>query len=176
MKSSLVPSVVFAVVLLAGCASTYSWTSSVPREMRTVSVPTFRNESDVTEIGAIAARQLAREFQREGTFRIRSVGDAALEVQGVVKSVGSGITGYDRTTSMRVNAARATANVEVSVIDKRSGTVLIDNRMYVATASHTSTQDNTTGLRNISGLLMEDLAQQVVGDLLGMEWRKDGSK
>ena len=52
--------------------------------MRTVSVPTFRNETDVLELGAVATRQTLREFQREGTFRIASQDDAALEVQAVL--------------------------------------------------------------------------------------------
>jgi hypothetical protein len=52
--------------------------------MRTVSVPTFRNESDVVEIGAVATRQVLREFQREGTFSIRRSGSSALEVQGSI--------------------------------------------------------------------------------------------
>ena len=43
------------LALCAGCAS-YTWRSSVPSGMRTVSVPTFRNETDVTELGAVAAR------------------------------------------------------------------------------------------------------------------------
>ena len=36
-----------AVLLLAGC-SHYTWRSQVPADMRTVSVPTFLNESDGT--------------------------------------------------------------------------------------------------------------------------------
>jgi hypothetical protein len=46
--------------------------------MRTVSVPTFRNETDVVELGAIAARQTLREFQREGTFAIRRTGKTSV--------------------------------------------------------------------------------------------------
>ena len=68
-------------IALAGCV--YSWRPSVPADMRTVAVPTFRNSTDVTELGAAVTRQVLREFQREGTFRIVRLDDAALEVQGV---------------------------------------------------------------------------------------------
>ena len=68
----------FAALFLSGCASEYSWRSKVPDDMRTVSVPVFRNESEVTELGAVAARQLLREVQREGTFRIASPGNGAI--------------------------------------------------------------------------------------------------
>ena len=81
-------------VLAAGCASEYSWTSKVPPDMRSVSVPVFRNESEVTELGAVVSRQLLREFQREGTFRIAAAGDGAVEIQGVIKQAAAdaGIT------------------------------------------------------------------------------------
>ena len=85
------PRFAFALVfatLLAGCASSYCWRPAVPQKMRSVCVPTFRNETGVQELGAIATRQLLREIQREGTFKIRNAGDAAVEIQGVVKSAG----------------------------------------------------------------------------------------
>ena len=47
--------------LSCGCGTDYGWRSTVPDDRRTVYVPTFRNESTVMELGAIAARQVARE-------------------------------------------------------------------------------------------------------------------
>ena len=160
------------VLLLAfcGCATGYSWRSSVPEEMRTVSVPTFRNESEVSELGSLAARQLLREFQREGTFKIRMTGDAALEVQGVVKSVTSLRSAYDRRSGSRVAAYTASANVEVSIIDKRNRKVLVDNRRYTAEVPFTAGQDRTTAMRDASGRLADNLARQVVDDLLNLKW------
>ena len=82
MKTKLFAvSVLLSCAVLSGCKTGYQWTSKVPEDLRTISVPTFRNESGVTELGAVATRQLLREFQREGTFKIRHVGDAAVEVR-----------------------------------------------------------------------------------------------
>ena len=158
------------VALCTGCGANYTWKSSVPAEMRTVAVPTFRNESDAQELGAIASRQVLRELQREGTFRIRTQGDAALEIQGVVKSMALGPRAYDRSTEMRLRAYDVSAVVEISVIDKRRRKVLVDSRPYQATARATVEQDMTTALRDASGRLMEDLATQVVDDLLNLKW------
>lgn len=166
-------SVVAGLVVLAalcGCGTSYSWRSSVPESARTVSVPTFRNESNVFELGAIASRQILREFQREGTFKIRSAGDAAVEVQGVIKSASSNVSAYDRRSGMRISAYKMTATVEVSVIDKRSQKVLVDNRKYEASADFSAGQDLTTAQRSASGRLMEDLARQVVDDVLNLKW------
>jgi len=156
-----------AAVALSGCAN-YSWKPVTPEWARTVCVPTFRNESDVTELGSVMTRQLLREFQREGTFKIRREDDAVLEIQGVVESAGSSVSSYDRTSGMRLAAHEFTAVVVVSVIDKRNGRVLVDNRKYRAAATFTAGQDLTTAMRDASGRLSEDLARQVVDDVTGL--------
>ena len=159
--------------ILCGCASSYSWKPSVPKEMRTVCVPTFRNETDVSELGAVATRQLLREIQREGTFKIRNAGEAALEIQGVVKTVGCKIGAYNRRTEMALNAYNLMAVAEVSVVDKRAHKVLADNLRFTAKTEFTSGRDLTTAMRNASGRLMDDLARQVVDKMLGLKWEKD---
>jgi len=162
--------VLAAVAALTGCVSGYSWRSSVPKDLRTVSVPTFRNESEVAELGAVSARQVLREFQREGTFKIMNQGDAALEVQGVVKKASSASTAYSRTGGLRYASYLFTATVEVSVIDKRNGKVLIDNRVYTPSVSYTSGSDLMTAERDASGRLADELSRQVVDDILNLKW------
>ena len=154
----------------AGCATGYSWRSSVPEDARTVTVPTFRNESNVSEVGALASRQLLREFQREGTFKVRTSGEAAIEVQGVIKSVSPAMSAYNRRAGGRVAAYDLSATAEISVVDKRTRKVLVDNRKYVANATFTAGQDRTTAVRDASGRLMDDLARQVVDDILNLKW------
>ena len=159
-----------AGALVCGCATDYSWRPSVPEDARTVSVPTFRNESNVSELGAIASRQLLREFQREGTFKIRAVGDAAIEIQGVIKSATAAMDAYNRRAGGRIAAYGMDAMAEISVIDKRKGKVLVDNRAYTARAAFTAGQDRTTAMRDASGRLMDDLSRQVVDDVLNLKW------
>ena len=160
-----------ALALFAGCSS-YTWTSPVPKDMRTVSVPTFRNETDVVELGAVATRQTLREFQREGTFRIASQDDAALEVQAVLKSAHPGLLNYTRGQSMRAFEQRLTLKADVSLVDRRNGKVLFDNRPYVAETTFFSDTDIVTARRDASGRLAEDLARQIVDDVAGYKWNK----
>lgn len=162
--------VALALLALAGCGTAYSWRGAVPAEMRRVVVPTFRNESDVPELGAIAARQLAREFQREGTFALAAGEDAALEIQGVIKDARGGTLAYDRRSGLRLSAHEMMAVAEVSVIDRRRGKVLVDNRIYQANATFTAGQDETTAKRDASGRVLEDLARQIVDDVLNLKW------
>lgn len=160
------------VGLVCGCGANYRWRPSVPDAMRTVSVPTFRNDSELQEIGAIAARQVLREFQREGTFRIRPTGEAALEVQGTVTSIGGGSALYDRRSRTRISGLELAGHFSVSVIDKRRGKVLVENRPYVARAAYAAGQDQTTAQRDAAGRLADDLARQVVTDVLNLKWDK----
>ena len=159
-----------SALALAGCRTGYTWTSGVPENMRTVSVPTFRNDSDLTELGSLAARQLLREFQREGTFRIARPDDAAVEVQGVVKSTSADFIGGNRKTVLQAGDYRCVATALVSVVDRVNGRVLIDNRNYTAEAVFASGLDLSTAMRNASERLAEDLARQLADDVLAVQW------
>ena len=169
MKKAL--SFVLMAGVFAGCLSGYHWTSKVPEKMRTVSVPTFRNESEVTEFGAVASRQVLREFQREGTFGIRRVGDSAVEVQGVVKSVRSSVESYDRRGGLRRSGYRLQSEVHVSVIDKITGRVVVDDKKYFASVTFAgSSTDTQSSVRDASGRLADELARQIVDDVLAIKW------
>ena len=160
---------VIAALALAGCAN-YRWTSPVPADMRTVSVPTFRNETDLVELGAVTTRQVLRELQREGTFKIASADDAAVEVQGVLKTASAGLIYYKREMSMRAYEQRLVISAEVSFVDRRSGKVIVDNRKYVAETTYFSDADMATSRRDASGRAAEDLARQIVDDVVSCRW------
>ena len=161
---------VLCALALSGCRTSYSWRSGVPADMRTVAAPTFRNESDITELGSLASQQVLREFQREGTFRIARPDDAAIEIQGVVKNADLSLGGGNRKTGMRLADYRLSVMAEVSVVDRRNGRVLIDNRAYGAEAVFASQMDLSTSMRNAGGRLAEDLARQIVDDVLSVQW------
>ena len=159
-----------STLALTGCRTSYSWKSGVPADMRTVAVPTFRNESEMTELGSLATRQVLREFQREGTFRIARPDDAAVEVQGVIRKTSVSFGGGNRKTGMRIGDYRYVAVAAVSVVDRRNGRVLVDNRIYNAEAVFASQMDLSTAMRNASGRLADDLARQIVDDVLAVQW------
>ena len=154
------------LVLAAGCAG-YSWRSSVPAEMRTVQVPVFRDASGLTETGPVVTRQILREFQREGTFRILRDG-AALEIQGEVTAASAIGVNADYKAGSRNHGGELVLKAKVSVIDKRGGRVLVDNREYTGSAPYSAQQDNTTAFRDAAGRAADDLAQRVVDDVLNL--------
>lgn len=160
----------------AGCATDYSWRTKVPVGMRSVSVPVFRNESEVTELGAVSARELLREFQREGTFAVARPGDGAIEIQGIVKNAKSSTSVYNRGRGARFSDIALEAKVEISVIDKKRGKVLVDGRVYTCRTTFVDNEDFMSSRRDASGRLAEDLARQVVDDVLGLKWYEENQK
>lgn len=165
---SILKIVVPMLVLVAGCRA-YTWTSTVPAELRRVAVPTFRNESDVTELGNVVTRQVLREFQREGTYKIASTDDCAIEIQGVLKDAHQHAIAYERKTGLRNREHRLQVSAEVSFINKKTGQVLVNNRRYRAQTTFFANDDILTAERDASGRIAEDLARQIVDDALAIK-------
>lgn len=161
-----------SLVLLAltGCQS-YSWRSQVPEVYRSVSVPTFRNETTIPTAGSVVTRQLAREFQREGTFRIDG-SDAAIEVQGAVTAVEFRGDGFRRVFYSRLSSASVIITVKVSVIDRQQGKVLIDNRSYSAEMPYADGSDMTAGRDLAIERAADELSREIVDDLLLFNWKE----
>jgi hypothetical protein len=168
-----------AVVLLAagicGCTS-YTWKSSVPEEYRTVAVPTFENRTDVAELGPATTQYTRREFQREGTFALKRTGDAAIEIQGVIVTAHRGALTYDRSLGTRANSYRYVVTAEISVIDKKNGKVLLDNRKYTAETTFLTQNDLLTGQRNAAARIGQDLGRQIVDDMTAWSFGKGPAK
>jgi len=169
MKRMATGLICLAMGVVCGCAG-YSWRPTVPEGVRTVAVPTFRNESSVTELGSAVTRQILREFQREGTYIIRNVGDSALEVQGVITDSSSRAVAYGRKTGERNREYRLHATALVSFIDKTSGRVLVDDKRYSAETTFLANDDMLTGERDATGRLAEEFARRIVDDALALKW------
>lgn len=170
MKKSLFPILTLFALLLTGCSTNYAFRPTVPEAMRTIAVPTFRNESNQMQIGPIVTRQILREFEREGTFSIHQLGTAAVEVQGEVVSVAYNASSYNRRSGLIGSGGYLLLTAKVSVIDKRQGRVMIDNRLYTAEAPMSATHDHQTAQRDAAGRVADMLARQVVDDVLNLKW------
>lgn len=155
----------------AGCKS-YTWTSSVPEEYRTVAVPVFENRTNSAELGPIVTQYTRRELQREGTFKLRRTGDAAIELQGSITHMRRGALTYDRSLGTRANSYRYIVTAEVSVIDKKTGKVLLDNRKYTAETSFLTHNDLLTGQRNAAARIGQEMGRQIVDDLVAWSFGK----
>jgi len=162
----------FIAAVMAGCAN-YRWTSRVPEELRTVAVPVFENRTHSAELGPIVTQYVLREFQREGTFKIRRTGDSSIEVQGTIISAAGGTLSYDRSYDNRGREFRYTVVAEVSIINKDTGKVLQNNRRYNATTTYLVIGgDILTGRRDAAARVAVELARQIVDDVTSWPYNK----
>ena len=159
---------------LGGCAS-YTWKGAVPEEYRTIAVPVFENRTKAAELGPIVTQYTRREVQREGTFKLKRTGDAAIELQGAIIEVRRGALTFDRSLGTRANSYRYLVTAEISVIDKKNGKVLLDNRRYVAETTFLTQNDLLTGQRNAAARIGQDIGRQVVDDLVAWSFAKPGA-
>jgi hypothetical protein len=173
MKSVFVSAAASLSMLIAGCAN-YEWGSPVPQEFRTVAVPVFENSTPVSELGPIVTQYTLREFQRNGTFKISRVGDAAVEVQGVLKKASRGALSYDRSSEMRATEYRYTVCADVTFVDKKNGNVLLECRNLKAETSFLVSDDLLTGQRNAAARIADDLAKQIVNEALSIRYNGSG--
>ena len=187
-------------IALSGCAN-YSWKSSVPQENRAVFVGVFKNTSNVTGIGNSIARQVAREFQREGTYKVHHpfifvlilsnfndiinnenkhefcknkyrIISLGIAIQGTVDTVSSSLVALNREVGMMHREYRMTGVAKVSFIDKKAGRVLVDNRVYKAYTTFLNSGDMITSKKDASERLAEDFAKQIVDDALTLNWEE----
>ena len=176
MKKSVVcrlSSVVLFLFALVGCAN-YRWTSSVPEELRTVAVPIFENRTSSAELGPIVTQYVLREFQREGTFSIRRAGDSALEVQGIIVKASREAAAFDRGYGSRASEYRYIVTAVVSLINKDTGKVLLNNRHYVAETTFLTQGDLLTSQRNAATRIAQEFARQIVDDVTSFDYERPG--
>ncbi|MBO5642970.1 MAG: hypothetical protein J6S51_03090 [Kiritimatiellae bacterium] len=166
-------SVIAIMLLLCGCAS-YNWKSTVPKDLSTIDIPVFRNETSLTGFGATLSTQVAREFQREGSFKLST--SAAIEIQGVAKKTTISSRDLFAARTRRHREHIVNAQVEVSVVNKLTGEVVVESRLYEARTTVLADNDIVTAERSAAGRLAEQIARQVVDDLVHFNWKKGGSK
>lgn len=154
-----------------GCAS-YRWTSRVPEEIRTVAVPVFMNRTTAAELGPIATEYVLREFQREGTFKIRRSGDSTIEVQGEITKATRHHAAYDRSFGRRASEYRYVVTAEISLINRDTGRTLLEKRAYTAETTFQVQGDLLTGQRNAAARIAQDLARQIVDDVVSYPYNR----
>ena len=162
------------MAFVSGCAN-YQWGTPVPSEYHTVAVPVFENLTAVSELGPVVTQYTLREFQCEGSYRIAKVEDAAIEVQGVLKSFMRDGIAYDRARGMRASEYRYVVVADVSFIDKKTGKILLERNGIKGETTFLTYDDLLTGQKNAAFRIASDIARQIVNEALALPFKKDES-
>lgn len=108
---------------LAGCAN-YHLGSSVPKELRTIAVPTFENASGHPFVEADATQAVLAEFRRDGTMRIVDRENAALEVEGRITGYKLDAMRFDHDQPTLAVEYRLTLTADVKVYERATGKMM----------------------------------------------------
>ena len=154
-------------VLLAGCAS-YRITSDVPEELRTIAVAVFENDTGYPETSTIVTQYVLREFQREGTMKIKSWGseDSSLKLQGVVKRGEWAAVRFDRSYGSRAAEYRYTLTAEITLVERSTGKLLLDAVQVHGSTTFLTYDDMLTGIQNAHPRIAKELSRAIVDTVL----------
>ena len=170
MRAYRLLTLTFAAALLfsAGCAS-YRFKSSVPEELRTISVPMFENASGFPEIDAIVTQYVLRDIQREGTFKIKGVNDSSLKLLGKLVKSDTHPMSYDRSNGNRTTEYRYAIVAEITLVERSTGKLLIDGMQIKANTTFLTHGDMLTGLQDAYPRIAKELSRSIVDAVLA-QW------
>ena len=155
------------VACFSGCAG-YHLGSVKPyylRDVHTIAVPTFKNNTLVPRIEVLITDTVIKQFQQDGTYRI--VGDD--EADAILKAE---IVGISRTQARSVTGNvlatqefNLTLRVRYSLINRADETVLAAPATVSGTTSFFVSSDIVTDERQALPLATEDVATHLVSAL-----------
>jgi hypothetical protein len=157
-----------ALFFISGCAS-YSFKSKIPVESRSIAVPVFENESDFPELDAIVTQYTLREFQREGTFKIKSLDNAAYKLYGSITRTRPSPLSYDRNFGSRASEYEYQVVAKITLVEVSSGKLLLNEVPIKANTTFLAQGDMLTGMQDANPRLAKELSQAIVNTVLG-QW------
>lgn len=153
-------------LLLSGCG-TYHVTSGVPAELRTISVPIFENKTGYPEFGVIATQYTLREVQREGTLKIAPLESASLKLLCAVSSERRAVS-FNRAYGTRASEYRYTLVAHVTLVERSTGKLLLDNVAIPASTTFLTHDDLLTGMQNSAPRVSKELARNIIDTVLAL--------
>jgi hypothetical protein len=162
---------VSGVFFLSSCG-TYHVTSGVPEEIRTISVPVFENKTGFPEFGAIATQYTLREIQREGTFKIAPLESASFKLLCTLSTDQRAVS-YNRSYGSRASEYRYKLIASVTLVERSTGKLLLDNVTVEAITSFLTNDDMLTGMQGATPRVSKELSRAIVDTVLALWLPKD---
>ncbi|MGC3991281.1 MAG: LPS assembly lipoprotein LptE [Chthoniobacteraceae bacterium] len=153
-------------VLLVGCAG-YRLGPVQPKFMdgvKTIAVPTFKNDTLVPHLEALVANTVIKQVQTDGTYRIASVDNADVIVQGTITEI--------ERKSVRSLESNVLATSEFNLVVHLSYTVTrrstgeqIDSREVIGQTSFFVGSDIQQDEQQALPLAVQDASDRLVSDI-----------
>lgn len=173
MKARVARSLVLPVLLFALCAGcgyhTAGHAVQLPDAVKTIAVPSFKNETLTYRIEQMLTASVVREFTTRTHYRILNEAneDADATLRGTVLSTSASPLTYDTATG-RAASILVVVSMKVTLTD-RSGKVLYQNPAYLFREQYEVSQDLTSFFEEDSPAfrrLSQDFARTLVSNIL----------
>jgi len=158
------------LVLSAGCGyHTAGHSSQLPEAVKTIAVPTFKNETSTYRIEQMLTSSVVHEFTSRTHYRIQSdaTDDADATLRGTVLSTSASPLAYDTSTG-RAASVLIVVSIKVTLSD-RQGKVLYQNPAYLFREQYEVSQDLASFFEEDSPAfrrLSQDFARTLVSNIL----------
>jgi len=141
----------------------------LPPDVKTVAVPTFKNESTTFKIEQQVSSAVTREFLERTHFQVTPNPEGADAVlKGTIKDVRAGVLTFDLSTG-RATSLQIQVTADVKLEDVHSHKVLFANSKYIFREEY-QVSESTTQLfeedKPALARLSRDLAHTLVTDIL----------
>lgn len=154
----------------AGCSSDphkgYSFASTYPAGVHTVSIPVFDNYSKTPGIEAMVTEAVIKEVQRSTGLKVVSADTADSRLTGVVTGVDLRRLTLDRTTGY-VQELAVTITVDFDWKDNRSGKVIVGRRGFAASDTFVPAKPSGERIETGQAGAAQRLAKDLVHELRG---------
>lgn len=158
------------IVLLGGCGyHTAGHSAQLPENVKTIAVPSFKNETTTYRIEQMLTSSVVREFTTRTHYRILNdlSGDADATLTGTVLSTATSPLTYDTATG-RAASVLVVVSMKVTLSD-RQGKVLYQNPAYLFREQYEVSQDLKSFFEEDSPAfrrLSQDFARTLVSNIL----------
>lgn len=155
-----------AVLFMAsGCAG-YRLGSMLPPDIRTVSVPTFQNETEEPLLEVETTRRSINSIQRDGSLRLVPRDEADSELFVTLKEFDMQPLAFDRGRRAAAEEYRMTITASIELVRLSTGEVITANPRVRGEATFEVLGDLTSAKLTAIPAAADDLAQQIISALV----------
>lgn len=160
------------VATLSGCAGYHAGPSkpAYMSEVKTIAVPSFKNQTLEPRMEVIFASTLAKQIQQDGTYQIVREEEADAILQGTVLRIERTPARGLRSNFFQTTEFNLVLTLEIKLTDRRNGKILTKrtitgNTTFFVSSSNPRTGDINKDERQAIPLAAEDASIKAVGFL-----------
>lgn len=169
MKPAITISAAVLVAMFAGACSSdpttgYSFSSTFPNSVRTVSVPVFNNYTYETGLESQLTEAIIKELQKSSQIRVVQSGGADTVLKGVITNAEMRRMSLDRVTGLTQEVGY-TITCDFDFTDTRSGELLTSRRSFAASDTFVAARPSGERMELGQRGAVQRLAKDIVNEL-----------